>query len=84
MEKLKEYSTEKILEQLKSVDNERIWCIAESLRRGITIDEIHKITKIDKFFISKFDRLVRMEEELINNELTIDLLLKAKMCVIYK
>lgn len=78
MEKLTEYSTEKILEQLKSVDNERIWCIAESLRRGITIDEIHNITKIDKFFISKFDRLVRMEEELINNELTTELLLKAK------
>ena len=66
------------LEQLKSVDNERIWCIAESLRRGITIDEIHNITKIDKFFISKFDRLVRMEEELVNNELTTELLLKAK------
>ena len=78
MDKLTEYSTEKILEQLKSVDNERIWCIAESLRRGITIDEIHNITKIDKFFISKFDRLVRMEEELVNNELTTDLLLKAK------
>ena len=78
MDKLTEYSTEKILEQLKSVDNERIWCIAESLRRGITIDEIHNITKIDKFFISKFDRLVRMEEELVNNELTTDLLLRAK------
>ena len=76
MDKLTEYSTEKILEQLKSVDNERIWCIAESLRRGITIDEIHNITKIDKFFISKFDRLVRMEEELVNNELTTDLLLR--------
>ena len=63
---------------MKSVDNERIWCIAESLRRGITIDEIHNITKIDKFFISKFDRLVRMEEELVNNELTTELLLKAK------
>ena len=47
MPKLKGDSTEKILEQLKVVDNERIWVIAESLRRGITIDEIHNITKID-------------------------------------
>ena len=78
MEKLKEYSTEKILEQLKTVDNERIWVIAESLRRGITIDEIHSITKIDKFFINKIDRLIRMEDKLINEELTLDLLLKAK------
>ena len=78
MEKLKEYSTEKILEQLKTVDNERIWVIAESLRRGITIDEIHFITKIDKFFINKIDRLIRMEDKLQNEELTLDLLLKAK------
>lgn len=78
MEKLKEYSTEKILEQLKTVDNERIWVIAESLRRGITIDEIHSITKIDKFFINKIDRLIRIEDKLQNEELTLDLLLKAK------
>ena len=78
MEKLKEYSTEKILEQLKTVDNERIWVIAEGLRRGITIDEIHSITKIDKFFINKIDRLVRMEDRLQNEELTLELLLKAK------
>ena len=78
MPKLKGYSTEKILEQLKIVDNERIWVIAESLRRGITIDEIHNITKIDKFFINKIDRLVRMEDELQNKKLTPELLLKAK------
>ena len=78
MPKLKGDSTEKILEQLKVVDNERIWVIAESLRRGITIDEIHNITKIDKFFINKIDRLVRMEDELQNKKLTTELLLKAK------
>ena len=53
MEKLKEDSTEKILEKLKIIDNERIWVIAEALRRGITIDGIHTITQIDKFFINK-------------------------------
>lgn len=78
MPKLKQYSTENILEQLKVVDNERIWVIAESLRRGITIDEIHNITKIDKFFINKIDRIVRMEDELLNKKLTPEVLLKAK------
>ena len=78
MSKLTKYSTEKILEQLKSVDNERIWVIAEALRRGISTSEIYNITKIDKFFINKIDKLVRMEDELINNELNVDLLLRAK------
>ena len=88
MPKIKEYSTEKILEGLNNIDNERMWVIAEALRRGITIDEIHNITKIDKFFISKFDRIVRMEEELrtlkLNKQEKLDkhnliLLKKAKM-----
>ena len=78
MEKLKDLPTETILEELTLVDNERIWMIAEALRRGITINEIHKITTIDKFFINKIDRLVRIEEELKTSKLTPELLLKAK------
>ena len=78
MPKIKEYSTEKILESLNRIDNERIWVIAEALRRGITIDEIHNITKIDKFFINKIDRITRMEEQLKNETLDKELLLKAK------
>ncbi len=78
MEKLKDLPTEKILEELTLVDNERIWMIAEALRRGITIDEIHKITTIDKFFISKIERIVRIEEELKTSKLTLELLLRAK------
>ncbi len=78
MPKIKEYSTEKIYESLNKVDNERIWVIAEALRRGVTIDEIHNITKIDKFFINKIDRITRLEEELRNEDLDAKLLLKAK------
>ena len=78
MPKIKEYSTEKILESLKKVDNERIWVIAEALRRGITIDEIHNITTIDKFFISKIDRIIRMEEQLKTQNIDSKLLLNAK------
>lgn len=78
MPKIKDYSTEKILDCLNRVDNERIWVIAEALRRGITIDEIHSITKIDKFFINKIDRITRLEDKLRNENLDPKLLLKAK------
>lgn len=78
MPKIKDYSTEKILDCLNRVDNERIWVIAEALRRGITIDEIHNITKIDKFFINKIDRITRLEDKLRNEKLDPKLLLKAK------
>ncbi len=79
MPKIRKYSTEKILEGLHHVDNERIWVIAEALRRGITLDEIHNITQIDKFFINKIDRIVRMEEILKNEKLTAQNIRKAKM-----
>ena len=32
---------------------DRIWKIAEAIRQGISYDEIHEITKIDKWFIDK-------------------------------
>ena len=42
---------EQLREQLKVVDDRRIWVIAEALRRQFTYDEIHEITSIDKWFI---------------------------------
>ncbi len=76
--KLQKFSDVKILEDLKKVDNERIWVIAEALRRGITVDEIHKITTIDKFFINKIQRIVKIEKRLKEEELTKELLTIAK------
>ncbi len=76
--KLQKLSDEEILEYLKRVDNERIWVIAESLRRGVSVDKIHEITTIDKFFINKIQRLVRVETSLKNEELTKELLETSK------
>lgn len=76
--KLNLYSKEEIREELKKVNNERIWVIAENLRRGMTIDQIHEITKIDKFFISKINNLVNIEKELQSSKLDVNLIKKAK------
>ena len=76
--KLTTYSDEEIREKLKDVDNERIWVIAENLRRGMSIEHIHEITKIDKFFISKINNLVQVEKELQSQKLTLELIKKAK------
>lgn len=76
--KLANFSDEKILQDLKKVDNERIWVIAEAIRRGVGIDQIHEITTIDKFFINKIQRLVRVETRLKQEELSVELLTIAK------
>ena len=65
-------------EQLNVVDDRRIWVIAEALRRHFSYDEIHAITKIDKWFIDKLSIIVEMEETLKTQPLTVELLKEAK------
>ena len=65
---------EELIEELKIVDDMRIWRIAEAIRKGISYEEIHAITKIDIWFIDKLAILVEMEQALrvtgINRRLT--------------
>ena len=69
---------EELLEKLEIVDDRRIWMIAEALRKGISYDEINRITKIDKWFIDKIARLVEMEQTLKTTPLSADILKEAK------
>ena len=56
--------TDTIERKLHDVNDERLFVIAEALRRGITVEKIHDITTIDDFFLCKIRELVNMEEEL--------------------
>ncbi len=71
-------SAEELKERLKKVDDQRIYVIAEALRKGIGYDEIHQITMIDNWFIDKIAILVEMEQALRENPLTPELLREAK------
>ncbi len=72
-------STEDIKKELSLVDDRRLFVIAEAIRRGITYEEINAITKIDIWFIDKIAKLVEVEQEMIDNPLTVELLEKAKI-----
>jgi carbamoyl-phosphate synthase large subunit len=71
-------SKEDLYERLKIVDDQRIWVIAEALRKGITYEEIHDITMIDLWFIDKIQKIVEMEDALKAGPLTVELLKEAK------
>ncbi|NTV88912.1 MAG: carbamoyl-phosphate synthase large subunit, partial [Clostridiales bacterium] len=60
----KKFDDEAIIKKLSDINDQRIFVIAEALRRGVSIEQIHDITKIDDFFLSKFRELVLMEEKL--------------------
>ena len=69
---------EELIEQLHVVDDRRIWVIAEAIRRDVSYEQIHEITKIDIWFIDKIAILVEMEAALKTQPLTEDLLREAK------
>ncbi len=71
-------SVEELKERLAKVDDQRIWVIAEALRKGMRYDEIHEITMIDTWFIDKLAILVEMEQALQTQPLTVELLKEAK------
>jgi len=72
MKKLAKLSDEEIKDRIKNVDDERSFVIFEALKRGVSIDYIHDITKIDKWFLSKLNNLVELEKYLADGELTED------------
>lgn len=71
-------SVEELKERLKVVDDQRLWVIAEAIRKGISYEEIHALTMIDVWFIDKLAVLVEMERTLQSAELTAELLKEAK------
>ncbi len=69
----------KLKRHIGRINDERLFVIAEAFRRGITdIDEVHAITKIDKWFLRKIKNITDIEGRLAREELTAELLRTAK------
>lgn len=79
MDKMDDWNDEKIIKHLSRCNDERIFVIAEALRRGIAdVEKIHEITKIDKWFLRKISRITAVENELKEGAITPSLMLRAK------
>ena len=72
MKKLEKKSTAEIMQMLHTVDDERAFQVYEALKRGVSTDEIHKLTMIDKWFLEKLMNLVNLEKWLADGELTVE------------
>ena len=83
LDKLEGLYTDEIEELLVNVTDERLFVVAEALRRGFSPQKIYSITKMDIWFLDAFKRIIDMEEELkrCKGEPDIDTLKRAKeMC----
>lgn len=75
------YSFEDLELELKHPTDERLFGIAEALKKGWTVDRIHQLTRIDRWFITKIKAIVETEAEIRGRGLaglSRDLLLAAK------
>ena len=73
---------EELLAQLRYPTSERQFVMYEALRKGATIDELHDLTKIKKYFIEQMKELVDEEEALLKNKGAVpanDVLKQAKL-----
>ncbi len=69
---------EELLKNLRTPNAERLYWIAEALRRGLSVEDIHSLTSIDPWFLNNIKELVEFEEVLKREPLTEGLLRKAK------
>jgi carbamoyl-phosphate synthase large subunit len=71
---LEKLSKDEVQTLLNVCDDQRIFVVAEALRKNIPVEEINKITKIDKWFIHKFNNIIQVENRLKKESLTAELL----------
>lgn len=64
--------------RLKRADDERIFLLAEALRRGYSVDKIFDMTKIDRFFLNSLNKIIETEKALIENKNDMAVLKSAK------
>ncbi|MGM9986582.1 MAG: carbamoyl-phosphate synthase large subunit [Bacillaceae bacterium] len=67
MEHLKELDEESMKKRIAKADDERMFIIAEALRRGYSIEDIHSWSEIDLFFLRKLENIVNYEAIIKNN-----------------
>ena len=72
------FSREELLNYLKDSRDDSLFAIAEALRRGVSVAEIHAVTKITAYFLEAFKRITDMEKELAIRTGDLELLRKAK------
>lgn len=75
---VEELTDEQLWAKLKDNDDERIYVITALLRRGVSVEEIFEITKMDRFFLNKFKSIVEYEKIIAENNMDADVLKKAK------
>jgi carbamoyl-phosphate synthase large subunit len=78
MKNLEKLDDKELKEKCIEADDERLFAVAEALRRGYTIHELWEWTRIDLFFLHKFSKIIELERILAAAPFDKELLEEAK------
>ncbi len=67
-----------LMNRIVKAQDDRLFYLAEALRRGFTIEELHQMTKIDLFFLDKLLHIIEIEQQLKETVKDVDTLRLAK------
>jgi carbamoyl-phosphate synthase large subunit len=73
-----EIDDELLEKRIRKAGDERLFYIAEGLKRGLTIETIHAWSRIDLFFLKKMEGIIELERKLADNPLDPVILKEAK------
>ena len=71
-------SDEEVENRLVNAQDDRIFYLAEAFRRGYSLEEVHELTKIDRYFLDVLIHIVEIEKDLAANVNDLETLKKAK------
>ena len=78
LKKAEKMTDTELEEYIEKATDDRIFMIAELLRRGESVEKICKITAIDKFFVDKIKHIVTLEKEAEANPFAVKILKECK------
>ena len=72
------YTDEELMSYIQEFKDDNIYAIFELIRRGVSIEKIHELTKVTELFLESYKRIVEMENKLKENVGSVEVLKEAK------
>ena len=73
------YTDEELMSYIQEFKDDNIYAIFELIRRGVSIEKIHELTKVTELFLESYKRIVEMENKLKENVGSVEVLKAAKV-----
>ncbi len=58
-----EGAMDRLRQELRTPSAERLWYVADAFRMGLSLEEVHQLTRIDPWFLCQIEELVQIEAE---------------------